>query len=232
MPTQYQPEIISSAEAAEFIATHNLPEPTYAGIAAIGMTTTDLLKYPMVDGNGLAVMKRLAEDPSFNDQLIADILARSILSDDPFYTLYNSFIIADYFNQTGLTHSLDEREFVLAVAGLSQNNGDKGFESMHRLCDPAEIEGAAAVIRFISVMNHYEKMVKLALLKHPASSGVSGLVISNRWVDRLVRSHPEHFDAIREFLIKRPVKATKKAAQPLYEYFQSNNPTALLNGIL
>jgi hypothetical protein len=228
--TDHQPERLEREEAELFLATHSLPEPTHEVILANGGTTSLLLTNWFIDHHSLAVMKRLSEDPSFDSQIITEIISYSITTDDPIFTLYNALVIADQSNKNGLHQPLPTKQFVSAVAGLSHHKG-KGSESVHRLCDPAEIDGAAAVVRFIGTMDH-GGMVKVSLLKHEESSGRYELTVASKYLDRLLRANPDHFEAIRNFLLSHPVATTKKSVQPLAEHLQSKCSPVLISGVL
>jgi hypothetical protein len=227
----HQPERLARGEADIFMAAHNLPEPTHEVILANGGTASVLLTLPFVDDFSLAVMKRLSEDQSFDSRIVTEILSYTMLADDPVFTLYNALVIADHFNKKGLRHALPAKQFVSAVAGLSHHNGDKGSESMHRLCDPSEIAGAAAAVQFIGTMDR-DGMVKLSLLKHEDSSNRFELTVASKYLDRLLRANPEHFEAICNFLLSHPVTATKKSVQPLVEHLQTKYSPAMISGVL
>lgn len=224
-----EPETLDRETAELFKVASGLPQSSADFMASF--TTSQLLNYPFVDYHTLAVLKRLSEDDTVDDQLLIDTLAYALLSDDPFMTSYNALLLLGYLNEHGLDHGLDAMNFASAVAGLSHHHGERGSESMYRLCDPVEIAGAAAVIIFIGTMDR-NKLVKLSTLKHPESSGKFGLTISNGHLDRLLRSNPQHLGTVCNYLMTRSITTSKKSVQPLVDHLRAGGATVLVDGSL
>jgi hypothetical protein len=139
--------------------------------------------------------------------------------------------LLEHFHATGQTHKTRPLSYTYMVSGLSHHNGPTGSTPMHRLVDPAEIEGAAAVVTFIETMDR-DNLVKLSKLKHSESSGTSGLTISNGYLDRFLRSNPQRLGAVCAYLESNQIKATKKSVQPLLNYLACGGSSALVDGVL
>lgn len=215
--------------AALFIAAHSLPEPSYRSIP--NFTTRDVLSAFITDFFVLAVVKRLHDDPGFDNQLLIDVLTACIACDDQSTTMFNSMTLLEHFHQTGQKRQTRPLSYSYMVSGLSHHNGPRGSTAMERLVEPAEIAGAAAVITFMETMDR-DGLIKLSKLKHPESSDTSGMTITNGYLDRYLRANPQRLDAICTYLESHQINATKKSVQPLLAYLAGGGSAALVDGLI
>jgi hypothetical protein len=208
----------------------SLPAPTANRLFGPGSTAEDVLRYPFLGADTIALIQRLSANDAVDRFFMINALSECFQCDDPSTTAHNAMVLLEFFTAEKPPFSLMPTSFAHAVSGLSHHKG-KGSETMHRLNDPNEIRGAAAVIQFVITMDR-EGMVKLSKLKHPESLGVSGLTITNKYLDQHLRSHPEHLGAVCGYLNTHRIDGTKKSVQPLLEYLAGGGAAPLINGAL
>lgn len=221
--------VLDHESASLFLATHSLPEPSSRSIP--NFTTRDVLGSFFVDFFILDVVKRLHDDPDFDNQLLVDVLTACMACDDQTYTMFNAMTLLEYFHKTGQTRRTPPLNFAYAVSGLSHHNGPTGSTTMCRLVEPDEIAGASAVVTFVDTMDR-DNLVKFSKLKHPESSGASGMTITNGYLDRFLRANPQSFDAVCTYLETNTINATRKSVQPLLAYLARGGTMVLVDGLL
>lgn len=237
MTTIFQDEQAFSAqyldrdEDANFRSWHGLPDPSLPYFIRNSIGMRELLVIPFADCSVVAVLKRLANEGKVDDQLLVNVLACALFSDDPSYTAYNSLVLLEYFTKTRFTHGLSEANFASAVAGLSAHNGVNGNRGMHRLSDPEEIAGVAAVVMFIGTMNR-NRLVKPTVLHHEGTSRRKELAISSRYLDRLIRLNPEHLESISEYLMEQKITTSRSSVQPIIEMLEEDGMSVRLDSLL
>ena len=230
----YASEYLDRDEELLFRSWHGLPNPSLGYFLRNGVSTDDLLASPSLDCAVTALIKRLANEGAVDSQLLVNTLACALQSDDPSYTAYNALVLLDYFTKTRFRHGLSEPNFASAVAGLSAHNGSSGHVGMHRLSEPEEIAGAAAVIMFIGTMNR-DRLVKPTTLEHAGKNLRKELAITNRYLDHLLRLNPEHLDSVCDYLRERwdkKVSIRRNFIQPIIDHIEAEGMTVRLDALL
>ena len=230
----YAPEYLDRDEELLFRSWHGLPNPSLGYFLRNGISTDDLLANPSIDCAVTALLKRLANEGRVDNQLLVNTLACALHSDDPAYTAYNAFVLLDYFTKTRFQHGLSESNFASAVAGLSAHNGAAGHVGMHRLSEPEEIAGAAAVVMFIGTMNR-NRLVKPTTLEHAGKNLRKELATTNRYLDRLLRLNPEHLDSVRDYLLDhwdKKITIRRNFIQPIIDHIEAEGMTVRLDSLL
>lgn len=214
----------------DYAFASSLPAPAANRVFGPGSTAEDVLRYPFIGSATLKVVERLSANDAVDKFFMVNTLTECMQVDDPMTTGHNAMVLLEFFTAEKRPFRLMPTAFSHAVTGLSHHKG-RGSETMHLLTTPAEIRGAAAVVEFVITMDR-DNMVKLSLLKHPHSFAVSGLTITNKYLDRHLRSHPEHLEAVCEYLNTKSISGTKKSVQPLLDYLACGGATPLINGAL
>lgn len=216
----FSAEYLDRDEDSLFRSWHGLPDPSLPYFTRNGISTNELMTSPFVDCSVSALLKRLANDPDIVDQLLTDTFSCSLFCDDPSFTAYNALVLLEHFTKSRIEHGMAPNVFASAVSGLAFHNGPSGNTGMHRLSDPDEIAGVAAVVRFIGTMNQ-DRLVRNTTIQHFASSGHRELVIANRYLDRLLRLNPESFETACDYLSENKITVTRKSVQPIVERLEA-----------
>jgi hypothetical protein len=222
----FSAEYLDRDEDSRFRSWHGLPDPSLPYFTRNGISTDELMNSPFVDCSVSALLKRLANDDDIDDQKLVDTLACALFCDDPSFTAYNALVLLEHFKNARIEHGMTPNVFASAVSGLSFHNGPSGNTGMHRLSDPIEIAGVAAVVRFIGTMNQ-DRLVRNTTIQHFASSGQRELVIANRHLDRLLRLNPASFETACDYLRKSKITTTRKSLQPLVERLEADGVTVI-----
>jgi hypothetical protein len=222
----YGAEYMERDEDLRFRSSPVLPDPSLPYFKRNSIGIRELLSSAFTDCSVTAILKRIANDGHVDEQFLVNVLACALHSDDPSYTAYNALVLLEYFTVNRIVHGLSESSFASAVSGLSFHNGPIGNTGMHRLSDPREIAGAAAVIKFIGTMNR-NRLVKPSTLQHAAINGRKELTISSRYLDRLLRTNPTSLRLVCDFLRESRIGLTRKALQPVIDHVEANGVRVL-----
>lgn len=186
-----------------------------------------------VDPDNKALIRQLA-DTTLSPQLITVCVELSWnRGQNAHIVLHNALLLMDRLQND--IRSMRPVVFIGAVIGLARHNPNRRGLAQ-KITTVEELEGAAAVIRFIEAVwvgNH-------DMLTNPPMSGYtngvqasSGEVIRSRYLDKLLRTQPERVDRIIAHLTVNPLKGgNKEHMEPLLAFLNDDLHAAVGQGWL
>ena len=126
-------------------------------------------------------------------------------------------------------HTIDRYVMTSAVVVLT---ADKKTDSPRYIATQEEMEGCAAVLRFINAHEHEVGGPTKLKMSEWDGQQYSHLAVGSRYLDAFIRENPELTDKIITFSQERPFGRRKKDLGPLLDYLNPATPSAVMSGWL